>query len=106
MPDGIPQFVVPSLVKVEPEKLQDSIPKFKPWISSTAWGHWENFLESHLPKLGDIPADCNNIFCLYFRLHRVGGCKFQHVQLLKKTIMQMTVKCLRRCLMKKEFQSR
>jgi len=63
MPDGIPQFVVPSLVKVEPEKLQDSIPKFKSWISSTAWGHWEDFLENHLPKLGDIPADCNKGFC-------------------------------------------
>jgi len=40
--------------KVEPERLRRSIPLFKPWISGTAWDHWEEFLESALPKLADI----------------------------------------------------
>ena len=47
---------------MEPEKLHDSIPKFKPWISGTAWGHWEEFLKFNLAKLSSIP-DNNNSYC-------------------------------------------
>ena len=44
--------------KVEPERLQRSIPQFKPWISSTSWDHWEHFLNSELPTLAR-PTDLN-----------------------------------------------
>ena len=47
---------------MEPEKLHDSIPKFKPWISNTAWGHWEDFLKFDLVNLGSIP-DGDSSFC-------------------------------------------
>ena len=52
---------MPSMDKVEPERLCDSIPKFKPWISCAAWSHWENFLETTLTKLATIPNDETNI---------------------------------------------
>ena len=48
---------------MEPEKLQDSIPKFKPWISSIAWGHWEYFLEFDLVNLSRFPDDCYSSYC-------------------------------------------
>lgn len=43
--------------KVEPDKLRDNIPRFKPWVSSTAWCYWEEFLYTTLPKLATIPDD-------------------------------------------------
>ena len=43
--------------KIEPDKLHNNIPKFKPWLSTTAWNHWEEFLETTLPKLATIPSD-------------------------------------------------
>ena len=43
--------------KVEPDKLRDNIPRFKPWISSTAWNHWEEFLDTMLPQLATILSD-------------------------------------------------
>ena len=49
-------------MKVEPERLQDSIPKFKPWVSSTAWGHWEDFLKFDLANLSRSPG-CDGSFC-------------------------------------------
>jgi len=45
--------------KVEPERLQRSIPLFKPWISGSAWDHWKDFLESALPKLATVSSDMN-----------------------------------------------
>ena len=51
---------MPSMDKVEPDKLRDNIPKFKPWISSTAWCYWEEFLHATLPKLATIPDDENS----------------------------------------------
>ena len=48
---------MPIMDKVEPDKLQDSIPRFKPWISSTAWCYWEEFLHTTLSKLAITPDD-------------------------------------------------
>lgn len=50
---------MPSLTKMEPEKLKDSIPKFKTWVSSAAWSNWEEFLKFDLPNLGSIPDTDN-----------------------------------------------
>ena len=47
---------------MEPERLHDSIPRFKPWISGTAWGHWEEFLQSSLIKLSCVP-DSESSYC-------------------------------------------
>ena len=48
---------------MEPEKLQDSIPKLKPWISSIAWGHWEDFLEFDLANLSRFLDECDSSYC-------------------------------------------
>ena len=53
----MPEFTIPSMEKVEPDKLRENIPKFKPWISSTAWSHWQKFLETTLAKLATVPTD-------------------------------------------------
>ena len=47
--------MIPSLCKVEPDVLYESIPKFKPWISPTSWSHWEKFLTQDLTRLGRVP---------------------------------------------------
>ena len=40
---------------MEPDVLNESLPKFKPWISPRSWSHWEKFLTQELEKLGRIP---------------------------------------------------
>ena len=51
VPTDLPEFTVPNMDKVEPDKLRDSISQFKPWISSTAWYYWEEFLHTTYPTL-------------------------------------------------------
>ena len=41
--------------KVDPDKLRDSLPKFKPWMSRTSWHSWEEFLEITLDMLSSVP---------------------------------------------------
>ena len=40
---------------MEPDVLNESIPKVKPWISPTSWSHWEKYLTQDLTRLGRIP---------------------------------------------------
>ena len=99
------QFVVPSLVKVEPEKLQDRIPKFTPWISSTAQDHWEDFLKFNLANLSRSPG-CDSSFCWPVLVLQAASDRKCKLHQLKRIVIQMKVKYLRRCLTKREFQSR
>ena len=55
MPDTDPEFVTPSFLKVEPSRLLESIPKFKSWVSTAAWSHWEQFLDKDLDQFCGVP---------------------------------------------------
>ena len=58
-PSGTPAISTPSLEKIDSERLQLDLPKWKPWLSATAWPEWAEFLESGLDDMGKIPEPAN-----------------------------------------------
>lgn len=50
-PCGEPLILPPSADKIEVNKLQEDIPKFKQWISSSSSAVWDVFLERELQDL-------------------------------------------------------
>ena len=63
MPDTNPGCLTPSFLKVEPARLFESIPKFKSWVTPTAWSHWEQFLAEGLDRFSTVP-DSNSGWAL------------------------------------------
>ena len=61
-PDAIdvPNLVEPSLDKIDLEHLLRDQPKYKPWLSATAWEHWEEFMW-HTEDLGKV-QHCDSIW--------------------------------------------
>ena len=48
IPTCDPKMVEPSSIKADLDRIQDEIPKFKPWMSSEACKYWDCFMNEEL----------------------------------------------------------
>lgn len=53
-------MVVPDVSKLDVPRLLSDIPKYKPWVSPSAWKDWEIFLQD-TSKLTSVPDVCWNM---------------------------------------------
>ena len=53
---GKPQMVIPDTSKLDLPRLLSDIPKYKPWVSPSAWKDWEIFLQdtNELTSVPDV----------------------------------------------------
>ena len=60
---GKPQMVVPDISKLDVPRLLSDIPKYKAWVSPSAWKDWEVFLEdiNKLTSVPDVPWNVDRL---------------------------------------------
>ena len=60
IPVNAPPLVMPSSVKADLGRVENEIPRYKPWISSTSWIVWEEFLNTKLMSFFNLQDHTSN----------------------------------------------
>ena len=56
IPNGSPAFAIPSLDKIDPERLQSDIPKWLQWLTEQSQSEWREFLSTNLQEMTAVPT--------------------------------------------------